>query len=72
MATNCPGCNKPMIDCQAFNGLLKCHWDCQDIVREKIGQDEADAMIQRNINLALLNQGITPANPMFERLGGKL
>ena len=68
----CPGCNKPMIDGQAFNGLLKCHWDCQDVVREQMGQEEADALIQKNINLALLNQGITPANPMFERLGGKL
>lgn len=68
----CPGCNLPMIDGQVFNGLLKCHWDCQDVVREQMGQEEADALIQKNINLALLNQGITPAHPLFERLGGKL
>lgn len=68
----CPGCNKPMIDGQVFNGLLKCHWDCQDTVREQMGQEEADALIQQRINMRLLQDGITPAHPSFERLGGKL
>lgn len=68
----CPGCNLPMIDGQAFNGLLKCHWDCQDVVRAQMGDEAADAKIQKAINLRLLQDGITPANPMFERLGGKL
>lgn len=68
----CPGCNLPMIDGQAFNGLLKCHWDCQDVVRAQMGNEAADAKIQKAINLRLLQDGITPANPMFERLGGKL
>lgn len=31
----CPGCNQPMVDGQAFNGLYGCHWDCADKVREQ-------------------------------------
>lgn len=68
----CPGCNKPMIDGQAFNGLLQCHWDCQDVVRKKMGDKNADDLIQLRINNRLFKDGITPANPMFEKLGGKL
>lgn len=30
---NCPGCNQPMIDGQAFNGAYGCHWACVDTVR---------------------------------------
>jgi len=69
---NCPGCNLPMIDGQAFNGLLKCHWDCQDKVREKMGNQNADDLIQFRINMRLAMDGITPDHRLFEKLGGKL
>lgn len=69
---NCPGCDKPMIDGQAFNGLLQCHWDCQDVVRKNMGEKNADDLIQLRINNRLFKDGITPAHPAFERLGGKL
>ena len=70
--SNCPGCEKPMIDGQAFNGLLKCHWDCQDVVRTKIGNAEADAIIQRNTDRALLQQGIGPSHHLWKTLGGTI
>jgi len=66
----CPGCNKPMIDGQAFNGLLKCHWDCQDAVRLKVGDSVANDIIQKNINKALLQQGIGPSHRLWKTLGG--
>jgi hypothetical protein len=69
---NCPGCELPMIDGQAFNGLLKCHWDCQDKVREKMGNKNADDLIQFRINMRLAMDGITPDHHLFEKLGGKL
>ncbi|AMR57388.1 hypothetical protein vB_PsyM_KIL3b_0142 [Pseudomonas phage vB_PsyM_KIL3b] len=68
----CPGCDKPMIDGQVFNGLLKCHWDCTESAREFLGQDNADAIIQMRINKRLAMDGIISSHPLFERLGGKL
>lgn len=70
--SNCPGCNNPMLEGQSFNGLLKCHWDCQDIVREQMGQDNADDLIQFRVNARLKKEGIDEYNPLFERLGGKV
>lgn len=64
----CPGCNLEMIDGQTFNGLLKCHWDCQDVVRAKIGDDVADRMVKLASEVALARQGITRGHPLFERL----
>lgn len=69
--SNCPGCNKPMIDGQVFNGLLKCHWDCQDAVREKMGDRNADDLIQLRINARLATEGVHPGHRLFETLGGK-
>ena len=68
----CPGCNLPMINGQVFNGLLKCHWDCQDTVRAAMGEQNADDLIQFRINKRLAMDGVTPEHPLFERLGGKV
>lgn len=70
--SNCPGCGLPMIDGQVFNGLLKCHWDCQDTVRANMGDQNADDLIQFRINKRLAMDGVTPSHPLFEKLGGKL
>jgi len=70
--SNCPGCNLPMIDGQVFNGLLKCHWDCQDIVRKNMGSQNADDLIQFRINKRLLQDGIGPDHRLFTTLGGKV
>ena len=67
----CPGCNLPMIDGQTFNGLLRCHWDCQDVVREKMGSQNADDLVQFRINKRLLQDGIDPEHWLFATLGGK-
>lgn len=68
---NCPGCNKPMIDGQVFNGLLKCHWDCQEVVRADMGDQNADDLIQFRINKRLALDGVHPGHHLFEKLGGK-
>lgn len=68
---DCPGCNKPMIDGQVFNGLLKCHWDCQDVVRNQMGNKNADDLIQLRINARLAQDGVLPGHRLFETLGGK-
>lgn len=72
--SDCPGCNLPMVydGKNVFNGLLKCHWDCSDIVREKIGSQNADALIQFRINKRLLQDGIGPEHRLFTTLGGKV
>lgn len=70
--SNCPGCNLPMIDGQVFNGLLKCHWDCQDVVRANMGDKNADDLIQYRINTRLAQEGVGPAHHLFEKLGGKV
>ena len=67
----CPGCNLPMIEGQVFNGLLRCHWDCQDIVREQMGEENADDLIQFRINKRLALDGVGPTHPLFHQLGGK-
>lgn len=68
----CPDCKKPMIDGQVFNGLLKCHWDCQEKVREDVGERNADDLIQLRINKRLAMDGITCDHPLFAKLGGKV
>lgn len=67
----CQDCNKPMINGQVFNGLLRCHWDCQDIVRSKMGEENADDLIQFRINKRLSLDGVDPTHPLFHQLGGK-
>ena len=66
----CPGCNKEMIyDGKiVFNGLLKCHWDCSDIVRQKMGDQNADDLIQYRINERLLQDGIDRNHRLFNTL----
>lgn len=66
----CLGCDKPMIDGQVFNGLLKCHWDCTDATREKLGSDNADTLIQKRIDLRLIQDGLSRAHPLWKKLGG--
>lgn len=68
---NCPGCDKPMIDGQALNGLLKCHWDCQEATRAKIGSTKADEIVQANIKKRLLQDGIDRDHRLFHQLGGR-
>lgn len=69
--SNCPGCNLPMINGQVFNGLLKCHWDCQDVVREKMGDQNADDLIQLRINERLRQEGLYPGHRLWQALGGR-
>lgn len=69
---DCPGCNKPMIEGQVFNGLLKCHWDCQDVVREKMGAQNAEDLINLRVKARLAQDGIFPGHPLYERLMGAL
>lgn len=66
---NCPGCNKPMVDGQVFNGLLKCHWDCQDIVKAQSGAQEAG--MSRAI-LRMAQDGIVPGHPLYQRMLAEL
>lgn len=68
----CPGCDKPMIDGQVFNGLLKCHWDCTEATKELFGEENAEVIMQMRINKRLAMDGITKNHPLFIRLGGKL
>lgn len=70
MSRECPGCNKPMIDGQVFNGLLQCHWDCQDATRAKMGDEAADDLIQSRINRRLIMDGIQPGHRLWKTLGG--
>lgn len=72
MTLICPGCNKVMFDGQPMNGLLRCHWDCQDVVREQMGQQNADDLIQFRVNARLKKEGIDEHNPLFGNLGGKV
>lgn len=67
---NCPGCNLPLIDGQAMNGLLKCHWDCQEATKKALGEENAAAIVQSNINTRLAQDGITKGHHLFEKLGG--
>ncbi|QNO00336.1 hypothetical protein QGX21_gp081 [Pseudomonas phage phiPsa315] len=67
---DCPGCNKPMIDGQVFNGLLKCHWDCQDVVREKMGERNANDLIQYRIDARLRLEGLDESHHLWKKLGG--
>lgn len=66
----CPGCDLPMIDGQVFNGLLKCHWDCTDKTREKIGVAVAEELVQKRIDLRLIQDGLSPSHPSWIKLGG--
>lgn len=70
MARNCPGCDKPMIDGQVFNGLLQCHWDCQDATRAKMGEHNAQDLINLRVNRRLAQDGIYPGHHLFVQLGG--
>lgn len=67
----CPGCNKEMVDGQALNGLLKCHWDCSDAVRESMGDRNANDLMQYRINERLRSEGLYPGHQLWEKLGGK-
>lgn len=69
---NCPGCNLPMIDGQWFNGLLQCHWDCQDVVRKNMGEKNADDLIQSRINQRLRLEGLDENHRLWKQLGGSL
>jgi hypothetical protein len=68
----CLGCGKETKDGQELNGLLKCHWDCTDATRDKLGEAVADELIQQRINLRLLQDGLSPAHPLWKKLGGSL
>lgn len=68
----CLGCDQPTKDGQQLNGLLMCHWDCTETTREKMGQAEADEFIQKRINMRLIQDGLSPAHPLWKTLGGSL
>lgn len=68
----CLGCGKETKDGQELNGLLKCHWDCTDVVRSLMGQQEADDMIQQSVDKRLRVAGLSPSHPLWKTLGGSL
>lgn len=70
--SNCPGCNKPMVDGQVFNGLLKCHWDCADATREKMGEQNASDLVQLRINERLRQEGLYPGHRLWQVCGGSV
>lgn len=70
MSRICPGCNKPMVEGQAFNGLLKCHWDCTEATKEALGHETAEEVERSAINARLASDGIFKGHHMYEKLGG--
>ena len=70
MTNICLGCNKPTLDGQALNGLLKCHWACTGKVRGVMGADEAAALEQSRVDASLRSNGLAPGMPAWDRLGG--
>lgn len=68
----CPGCNKPMVDGQVFNGLLRCHWDCTDATRKRLGETKAAVLEQQRIDAKLTESGLIPSDPAWKRLGGSV
>ncbi len=66
--SNCPGCNLPMIDGQTFNGLLKCHWDCQDVVRKNMGEQNAFDLIKSRADTRLRADGLFPGHHLYDKL----
>ena len=65
---DCPGCNKPMVDGQVFNGLLKCHWDCQDIVKANMGETNTRDIMRYRAQERLAQDRIFPGHPLFDKL----
>jgi hypothetical protein len=61
-----------MKDGQALNGLLKCHWDCQDIVRKNMGEQNADDLIQLRINKRLEMEGLSRDHHLWKVCGGSV
>ena len=66
--SDCPGCNKPMIDGQVFNGLLKCHWDCQDVVRKNMGEENTFDLIMYRADQRLRKDGLYPGHHLYDKL----
>ena len=66
--SNCPGCNLPMITGQVFNGLLKCHWDCQDVVRKNMGEENAFDLVKARIDNRLRMDGLYPGHHLYDKL----
>lgn len=67
----CPGCKEPMINNeQVFNGLLQCHWDCSDVVRAQMGEQNADDLIQLRIDNRLRMEGLDSNHHLWKVLGG--
>jgi len=64
----CPGCNLPMIDGQVFNGLLKCHWDCTDVVLTNMGEANAFELIKHRADVRLRQDGLYPGHHLYDKL----
>lgn len=65
----CPGCKEPMITGQqVFNGLLKCHWDCSDKVRELIGEENTFQLIKSRADERLRQDGLFPGHHLYDKL----
>lgn len=65
----CPGCKQPMITGQqVFNGLLKCHWDCSDKVRENMGEENAFDLIKSRADTRLRSEGLFPGHHLYDKL----
>lgn len=68
----CPGCKQPMISGQqVFNGLLKCHWDCSDKVREAMGEQNASDLIRSRVDVRLRSEGLFPGHHLYDKLMDK-
>jgi len=52
--------------------LLKCHWDCTDAVREKMGDQNANDLMQLRINERLRQEGLYPGHRLWQVCGGSV
>jgi hypothetical protein len=57
---------------QSFYGPLQCHWDCQEATRAKMGEENAQDLINLRVNRRLAQDGIVPGHHLFVALGGTI
>jgi hypothetical protein len=53
---------------QVFNGLLKCHWDCSDKVRDNMGEQNAFDLIKARADNRLRMDGLYPGHHLYDKL----
>jgi hypothetical protein len=70
MTAICPGCEKPMVydGITVFNGLLKCHWDCTDATKSKMGETNANDLVLLRVKARLAQDGLFPGHPVYDKM----